>query len=141
MPLYQDLIREHFERCLDLYLCPRVLKKKVNVTDPQALIPELPQPSDLKPFPTTLSIEFKFHTTCVRTISVSPCGDYLASGDEDGNLVVWQVASTRIVRRYKLENKVIDCVEWAPVRGVLAVCNEELVYVIQPGLLSRAVNA
>lgn len=77
----------------------------------------------------------------MRSISVSPCGDYLASGDEDGNLVVWQVASTRIVRRYKLENKVIDCVEWAPVRGVLAVCNEELVYVIQPGLLSRAVNA
>lgn len=34
VPLYQDLIREHFERCLDLYLCPRVMKKKVNVTDP-----------------------------------------------------------------------------------------------------------
>lgn len=31
VPLYQELIREHFERCLDLYLCPRVLKKKVNV--------------------------------------------------------------------------------------------------------------
>jgi ribosome biogenesis protein ERB1 len=42
VPLYQDLIREHFERCLDLYLCPRVLKKKVNVSDPQQLIPELP---------------------------------------------------------------------------------------------------
>jgi ribosome biogenesis protein ERB1 len=42
VPLYQDLIREHFERCLDLYLCPRVLKKKVNVSDPQTLIPELP---------------------------------------------------------------------------------------------------
>lgn len=34
VPLYQDLIREHFERCLDLYLCPRVLKKKVNISDP-----------------------------------------------------------------------------------------------------------
>jgi len=51
VPLYQDLIREHFERCLDLYLCPRLLRKKVNVTDPSKLIPELPSPSDLKPFP------------------------------------------------------------------------------------------
>ena len=34
VPVYQDLIREHFERCLDLYLCPRVMKKKVNVQDP-----------------------------------------------------------------------------------------------------------
>jgi ribosome biogenesis protein ERB1 len=91
VPLYQDLIREHFERCLDLYLCPRVLKKKVNISDPSMLIPELPQPSDLKPFPSTLSIEYKFHTSCVRSISVSPCGTYLASGDEDGNLVIWDV--------------------------------------------------
>ena len=91
VPLYQDLIREHFERCLDLYLCPRVLKKKVNISDPQMLIPELPQPSDLKPFPTQLSIEYKFHKTCVRSISVSPCGNYLASGDEEGNVVIWHI--------------------------------------------------
>jgi len=26
VPLYQNLIREHFERCLDLYMCPRILR-------------------------------------------------------------------------------------------------------------------
>jgi ribosome biogenesis protein ERB1 len=132
VPLYQELIREHFERCLDLYLCPRVLKKKVNISDPTALIPELPQPSDLKPFPSTLSIEYKFHTTCVRSISVSPCGTYLASGDEDANLVIWHVQTSRIVRKYKLDNKVIDCVEWCPSkdRCLLTATNEEIVYVI-----------
>lgn len=98
VPIYQELIKEHFERCLDLYMCPRVMKKKINVSDPSSLIPELPQPSDLKPFPTTLSIEYKFHKTCVRSISISPCGLYLASGDEDGNLVVWHVATSRILR-------------------------------------------
>ena len=134
VPIYQNLIREHFERCLDLYLCPRVLKKKINVTDPSQLIPELPQPSDLKPFPTQLSYEYKFHKTCVRSISVSPCGTYLASGDEDGNVVVWHVQTTRILRKYKLENKVIDCVEWCPNkdRCILTASNEEHVYVIQP---------
>jgi ribosome biogenesis protein ERB1 len=34
VPMYGQMIREHFERCLDLYLCPRTLKKKVNVSDP-----------------------------------------------------------------------------------------------------------
>lgn len=142
MPLYQELIREHFERCLDLYLCPRVLKKKVNVQDPSALIPELPQPSDLMPFPTSLSIEYKFHTTCVRSISVSPCGTYLASGDEDSNLLIWHVQTSRILRKYKLDNKVVDCVEWCPSkdRCILTATNEELVYVIQPGLYARDIN-
>jgi lipopolysaccharide/colanic/teichoic acid biosynthesis glycosyltransferase len=55
------------------------------------------------PFPTTLSIEYKFHTTCVRSISVSPCGTYLASGDEDSNLVIWHVQTSRILRKYKLD--------------------------------------
>jgi ribosome biogenesis protein ERB1 len=50
-PLYEDLIKEHFERCLDLYLCPRLLRKKVNVSDMSQLLPEMPSPNDLKPFP------------------------------------------------------------------------------------------
>ena len=139
VPGYQELIREHFERCLDLYLCPRVTKKKVTVSDPSQLIPELPQPSDLKPFPTQISIEFKFHTSSVRSISVSPCGRYLASGDEDGNLVVWHVQTSRILRKYKLDNKVIDSVEWNPNKDIclLSVANEEYVYIFQPQLYNQ----
>jgi ribosome biogenesis protein ERB1 len=89
-----------------------------------------------------MSIDFTFHTTCVRTISVSPCGEYLASGDEDGNLVIWHVKTTRILRKYKLENKIIDCVEWNPIkeRSVVAVCNEEKVYVINTGLSQNIHN-
>ena len=40
-----------FTRCLDLYLCPRALKMRMNV-DPQSLLPQLPNPKDLRPFPT-----------------------------------------------------------------------------------------
>lgn len=29
IPLYDDFIKERFERCLDLYLCPRTRRKKV----------------------------------------------------------------------------------------------------------------
>jgi len=138
VPMYQDLVREHFERCLDLYMCPRMTKKKMNVTDPNSLIPELPSPNDLKPFPINVSIDYKFHTTCVRSISVSPCGRYLASGDEDHNVIVWDIYSTRIIRKYKLKNAVTDCVEWCTSNSnsLLAAVNEELVYVIQTQLHS-----
>jgi len=33
-------------------MCPRMMKKKANIVDPNALIPQLPSPNDLKPFPT-----------------------------------------------------------------------------------------
>ncbi len=49
---YKDFINERFERCLDLYLHPRIQKKKMNV-DPEKLIPNLPKPEELRPFPTT----------------------------------------------------------------------------------------
>jgi ribosome biogenesis protein ERB1 len=91
-------------------MCPRMMKKKANIVDPNALIPQLPSPNDLKPFPSQISLEFKFHETCVRAISVSPCGKYLASGDEDHNVIVWDCVTTRILRKYKLENSIIDCI-------------------------------
>ena len=142
MPLYQNLIQEHFERCLDLYLCPRLLRKKVNVTDPSKLIPELPSPNDLKPFPTQVSIDFNFHKTAVRTIAVSPNGMFLASGDENHNLVIWNTKTSKIVRKYELPHKVVDCIEWCPNTAycLLAVTNEEQVHLIAPELSTRTVN-
>jgi len=53
------------------------MKKKINVEDPNALIPDLPSPEDLKPFPTQVSLDFRFHETCVRSISISPNGLFL----------------------------------------------------------------
>merc|ERR1719199_283074 len=50
---YEAGIKERFERCLDLYLCPRVMKRKLNI-DPESLVPKLPKPRELRPFPTTL---------------------------------------------------------------------------------------
>lgn len=139
VPLYQDLVREHFERCLDLYMCPRMTRKKTQVADPNMLIPELPSPNDLKPFPVKVSIDFTFHKTCVRSIAISPDGRFLASGDEDSNLVVWDIRTARILRKYKLDNKVIDCVEWSPSKTncLLSASNEEAVYIVSPGLYSR----
>lgn len=142
VPLYQNLIKEHFERCLDLYLCPRLLRKKVNVKDPTKLIPELPSPNDLKPFPSVLSVEYHFHKKSVRTMAVSPNGLYLATGDEDHNLVIWHTRTAKVMRHYTLPNKVVDSVQWNPdpTLCLLIATNEEHVLVITPDLYARKVN-
>lgn len=112
------------------------------MSDPSKLIPELPSPSELKPFPTQVSVDFHFHTTCVRTIAVSPNGKWLASGDEDSNLVIWNTKTTKIVRKYQMPNKVVDRVAWCPNESVclLAVANEETVHLVHPDLGTTEVN-
>ncbi|KYF38960.1 putative ribosome biogenesis protein BOP1 [Toxoplasma gondii ARI] len=46
-----------FNRCLDLYLCPRSLKMAMNV-DPESLLPQLPSPNELRPFPTHRRVDY-----------------------------------------------------------------------------------
>lgn len=33
VPAYEDAVKESFDRCLDLYLCPRARKKRVSEPD------------------------------------------------------------------------------------------------------------
>ena len=61
VPMYEDFIQERFERCLDLYLCPRSRKKRINI-DPESLVPKLPKPMDLQPFPMTMCLEYIGHS-------------------------------------------------------------------------------
>ncbi|MCO5574126.1 hypothetical protein L7F22_027905 [Adiantum nelumboides] len=79
VPAYSEFIKERFERCLDLYLCPRSRKKRINI-DPESLLPKLPKPKDLQPFPTTCYLEFLGHGGPVCSIAVDPSGMWLASG-------------------------------------------------------------
>eukprot|EP00003_Mantamonas_plastica_P021156 TRINITY_DN341_c0_g1_i5.p1 TRINITY_DN341_c0_g1~~TRINITY_DN341_c0_g1_i5.p1 ORF type:complete len:980 (+),score=299.00 TRINITY_DN341_c0_g1_i5:4365-7304(+) len=121
VPVYNNLIRENFDRCLDLYLCPRVKKRRMNV-DPESLVPALPKAKDLKPFPTTLSIQYLGHSSKVRSISIHPTGQYLASGSEDHTVRLWEVATARCLRVWKFTREVdspvefntIHCVKWNP---------------------------
>jgi ribosome biogenesis protein ERB1 len=133
VPLYDNLIKETFERCLDLYICPRVQRKKINIAANQ-LIPDMPNPSELKPFPSKVSVEYKGHNDSkVRCISVSPCGKYLASGDEAGNVFLWDVKTGRIRHKYQFEG-IIDCVRFNPNPNVLvlAIVNLNHLYIVCP---------
>ena len=73
VPAWSNFIRERFERCLDLYLAPRQRKMRLTI-QPEDLVPQLPRPKDLQPFPTVCSVTFRGHVNMVRTVSVESRG-------------------------------------------------------------------
>lgn len=112
VPAYPKFIKERFTRCMDLYLCPRARKMRVSIhfhnfclmqaclhekftfkinktfsfqltIEPEDLLPKLPSPKDLQPFPTIQSMIYNGHTDMVRCISIDPLGQYLLSGSDD----------------------------------------------------------
>ncbi|CAL8299532.1 unnamed protein product [Lota lota] len=119
VPSYSRFIHERFERCLDLYLCPRQRKMRVNV-NPEDLIPKLPKPKDLQPFPTTQSLVYRGHTALIRSISVSPTGQWLLSGHDDGTVRFWEVCSSRCVKTVQVGGAVRS-VAWNPNPAVCLV--------------------
>jgi ribosome biogenesis protein ERB1 len=51
--------------------------------EPEDLLPQLPNPKDLQPFPTVMSMVYEGHTDMVRSIAVEPKGQYMVSGSDD----------------------------------------------------------
>ena len=76
-------------------------------------MPSLPKAADLRPFPTSQCIQFetpydKDNDTApaIRSLSVSPDGQYLASGASDGFLRLWEVQTGRLLRSWDLSQLV-----------------------------------
>ena len=131
---YENLLRERFERCLDLYLAPRVKKRKVHM-NPDDLLPELPPPSSLKPFPSFANIYYRGHNARVRAIKVNAAGSHLVSGDEQGHLLLFDVRTSRILRRWEFD-ECIYALDWS-VSGFVVVGEGSRVQVLDPLLGSE----
>ncbi|XP_049824636.1 ribosome biogenesis protein BOP1 homolog isoform X1 [Aethina tumida] len=132
VPAYPRYIKERFLRCLDLYLCPRAIKMKLNI-EPESLVPKLPSPKDLQPFPTTLAIEYKGHTDMVRTISTDKTGQYLLSGSDDFTVKIWEINTGRCLRTVKTDG-IVRSVEWCPnsALSLVLVASANRVLLINP---------
>ncbi|KAK6186129.1 hypothetical protein SNE40_008226 [Patella caerulea] len=132
VPGFKYFIRERFERCLDLYLCPRQRKVRMNV-NPDDLIPKLPKPRDLQPFPTTEYLVFKGHKGIIRTISPDPKGQWIASGCDDKTVKIWEVATGRCIKTFNVESKVKG-VAWNPnpSLSIIVVAVETSLIIINP---------
>ncbi|XP_033753788.1 ribosome biogenesis protein bop1-like [Pecten maximus] len=139
VPAYPRFINERFERCLDLYLCPRQKKAKMNI-NPEDLIPKLPKPKDLQPFPTTQALVYMGHTSIVRCITLDPSGQWLASGSDDKTIKFWEVSSGRCLKTLTTED-VVKSLVWNPnpTINLVAAAVSHSVYLINPGLVDKLV--
>lgn len=133
---YDKAIRERFERCSDLYLCPR--KMAVRLPDTAAeLLPELPDPEELRPFPTAEAIRFVGHTGRVRAVDVSPTGAILASGSSDGELKLWETQTGWCIKTYKLSEYSNGGAVWSvnffpsKDRSIIAACCGKYTFLIR----------
>ena len=167
VPGYTEAIRERFERSLDLYLAPRVRRAKLNI-DPDSLIPELPSPKDLRPFPIKCSTIFKGHRGRVRAVSIDPSGQFLATGGDDGTVRVWELLTGRELWRLNVvkgdshaddekdledsdsdaerdrsEDDHVDSVQWNPNAdtGLLAVAAGDNVYLLVPPVFDTEIES
>ncbi|OCL04629.1 ribosome biogenesis protein erb1 [Glonium stellatum] len=134
VPGYDRFVKEKFERCLDLYLAPRVRRNKLNI-DPESLLPKLPSPDELRPFPTTCAVIFKGHEGRVRSVCIDPRGIFLASGGDDGCVRVWEVLTGRQLWSAKLaDDDAVDAVRWRPGKdtAILAAAAGEDIYLMVP---------
>lgn len=148
LPGYSENIRERFERCLDLYLAPRVRKNKLNI-DPESLVPELPSPKDLRPFPIRTSTLYEGHQGKIRTLSVDPTGNWLATGSDDGTVRIWEVLTGREVHKYTIIDDLeensddhIEAVQWNPdaESGILAIASGENIYICIPPIFGYEIE-
>lgn len=129
-----DNVKMTFERCLDLYLAPRVRRSKLNI-DPESLLPKLPSPDELRPFPTTCATIFWGHEGRVRSVAVDPSSLYVASGGDDGTVRIWEILTGRQIWSKKLSAEdPVDVVRWRPGRDqiILAAAVQEHLYFIIP---------
>ncbi|CCM02832.1 uncharacterized protein FIBRA_04944 [Fibroporia radiculosa] len=141
VPAYDQFIQERFSRQLDLYLAPRVQRVKLQI-DPSSLIPKLPSPSSLKPFPIYKALQVLHNGYRVRSTSVSPDGAWVVTGDESGAVRLWEVMVGKEVKRWKFPTK-IGAVEWCPRTDVsfFVVGLEEHLHFLIPPNLSTAILA
>ncbi|XP_022112807.2 ribosome biogenesis protein BOP1 homolog [Pieris rapae] len=119
VPAYERFTRERFLRCLDLYLAPRALKMRLTIRADD-LVPRLPSPRDLQPFPTAEVLRFTGHDGLVRSVDFDPAGQYALTAGEDGTVRVWEVASGRCLRTLAL-GEPAAVARWTPVGGLSLV--------------------
>lgn len=143
VPGYERFVKEKFERCLDLYLAPRVRRTKLNI-DPESLLPKLPSPEELRPFPSVCAVLFRGHEGRVRSVSVDPTGTFLATGGDDGTARVWQLNTGRQLWSANVGGEdAVNVVRWRPTKDVfiLAIAAGDTLYLAVPPICGPELEA
>lgn len=143
VPAYAKTIDERYRRCLDLYMLPRSMDVPEPV-DADSLLPRLPSPQDLRPFPIRCSVIFKGHKGKVTSISIHPSGEFVVTGGEDGSTRLWETLTGRELWRVNVlkddtyndkdveSDDRVESVAWHPILPLLAISAGECIYLMVP---------
>ncbi|KZO89876.1 BOP1NT-domain-containing protein [Calocera viscosa TUFC12733] len=141
VPAYEDFVKERFDRQLDLYLAPRVRRVKLNI-DPESLVPKLPSPKELRPFPTAQNVVFEHEGKArVRCVSWSMDGEWVATGDERGTVRCWEAEVGKCVWQGSFGSEPVGAVEWCPKYNFFLIAVSGAVHLVIPPFLPPAQRA
>jgi len=135
VPAYANAVKELYARCLDLYMCPRAIKHHIQM-NPDDLLPQLPDPRDLRPFPYVKSITYKTESTeSVRALVIDASGQFMVSA-QGATATLWEVSTGQVMCRWVLpaEDGEITSVSWSPMQNIplLAIAQGHSVYLCVP---------
>lgn len=144
LPAYARAVHERNARCLDLLFCPRAIMRKITSTADD-LLPKLPDARDLRPFPTSRSVEFVGHATAIVSLAVDPTGQWLLTGAKDDTLRLWDVQTGRCVQTFagsdlSPERGAVGLVAWNPNKALcmFAVAVGSYVVLVVPSATGSA---
>lgn len=132
---YEKLVEEQYERLLDIFQSARVIKKKQDISE-KDILPEVPDPKDLKPFPTKDNIIHKSHGTSINTLCVESSGDYVFSGDIGGFVYFSDIMTSKVLLEVNIDDK-IKSIQYNSFLSLVAVCCDGGVYFLRPKFLRR----
>ncbi|KAI0982817.1 hypothetical protein GJ496_003037 [Pomphorhynchus laevis] len=133
VPAYENFTRERFERLLDLYLCPRTVNMKARF-DPAILLPSLPSPRDLRPFPCTQTRNYNYNhhqLGSLNAIEFDNTGAYFAcAGSKSYSL--WNTSSERMVACIHTDVEALQ-LGWSLIMPLLAVALSDSIILCAAG--------
>lgn len=135
IPRYDNLIEEELERCCDLFLSARTIRKKLDLKE-NDILPDLPKPEELRPFPTKECMIYKGHESSIRDLCCDPNGNVLISAD-NGNLVFfWDIMTGKIITKFDLKEKVRS-ININKFLKLVVICTETHIFFILPKYLEK----
>jgi ribosome biogenesis protein ERB1 len=135
IPRYEKILDENMERCVDLVMSTRFIKKRQNIRE-EDILPQLPKPEELKPFPSKENILYKGHTSSIRSLLVDPSGKFLISADNGGFIHFWDIQTAKIIKRLDVSDT-IQCIMYNHTLNLITICGKDSIYFLIPPFLPK----
>ena len=139
IPKYEKLIGENFDRCVELVTSARVIHQKTDIKE-EDILPKLPKPEELKPFPSRENYSFKGHEASIKCLCIDNTGNYLISGDIAGNVFFWDVTTTKIIKKIDLPDKIVNITYNSLIKLVVVCCKTTVYFILAPFISRKAAH-